>query len=251
MDLALVYAALQRRRYKWFHRRLAAVASPSGVVSFTFDDFPATAADAAARMLEREGLRGTFYLAPGLVDSESPVGAVCSRADLERLHHVGHEIGNHTYSHANCTNASKAVLLDEVNRSQSVLTQFSGTRHFAFPFGAYDEAALMLLGKHFDTLRTVDRGVNSGVIDLNRLRAFPIYESSAPEELEALIQQARDESGWLILYTHDVCESPSSFGCTPARFGSVIAQVKNAGLAVRTVGDVYRSMLTRKSSNER
>jgi hypothetical protein len=32
--------------------------------------------------------------------------------------------------------------------------------------------------------------------------------------------------GWLILYTHDVAEEPSAFGCTPGDFERLVAYVK-------------------------
>ncbi len=248
--VARIRAAVLRRRYKWFHRRHAVVDSPSGMVSFTFDDFLASAADTAAPMLVEHGWRGTFYLSPGLLTSGESVGEVCSQADVERLHQEGHEIGNHTYSHKECTNVSKSVLLDEFNRSQQHLTQFTGARHFSFPCGEYDTRALTFFGRRFNTLRTVDPGVNSGTIDLNRLKANPIYESLDPHKLQALLKQTRDERGWLILYTHDVCATPSKFGCTVQRFASVISAVKEAGLAVHTVGDAYRSSMLARSPKQ-
>ena len=48
-----------------------------------------------------------------------------------------------------------------------------------------------------------------------------------------------------ILYTHDVCATPTDFGCTVQRFASVISAVKEAGLAVHTVGDAYRLLNAR------
>ena len=90
--LGRIHNALERRRYRWFNRRQRTIRFDSGIVSFTFDDFPATAAKEGAELLEKQGWRGTFYLAPGLLDKDTAVGRVSSLRDLERLHGRGHQM---------------------------------------------------------------------------------------------------------------------------------------------------------------
>ena len=86
-------------------------------------------------------------------------------------------------------------------------------------------------------MRSVEHGVNAGPeVDLNRLKANPVYETSDLAAIESLIDQARRNDGWLILYTHDVGPAPSPFGCSGSRFAAVLAAVRRSGLAVGTVG---------------
>jgi peptidoglycan/xylan/chitin deacetylase (PgdA/CDA1 family) len=208
-------------------------------VSFTFDDFPASAAQEGAGLLERRGWHGTFYLAPGLLDQDTAVGRICSMRDVERLHQDGHEIGSHTFSHTECQRARRSTLLQEIQSSARELEPFDGGRNFALPYGAHDAASLNFLSGRFDTIRTVEAGVNCGEVDLNLLSANPIYESSDLGELRTLIGQTQTLGAWLIFYTHDVHASPSRYGCTADRLQTVLGWVSEAGLAVRTVAQTY------------
>jgi peptidoglycan/xylan/chitin deacetylase (PgdA/CDA1 family) len=229
-------------RYAWSGARFTRVNVPGGVVSFSFDDFPASAAHTAAPMLEKEGWRGTFYLSPGLLNAETRVGTICSLEDVERLSQAGHEIGNHTESHHHCANSPDPVLLEEFERSQRQLKEFPGSRHFAFPAGAYDYPAAGFFSKRFDTSRTVNHGINAVVVDLNLLKANPVYRPVDFTKLAVLLKRTRQLRGWLILYTHDVCATPTNWGCSADEFASVISTVKEAGLAVDTVGSVFRRL---------
>ena len=53
------------------HRRTIPLGDRGPIVSFTFDDFPRTAATAGAAILESFGARGTFYTAAGLMNTTS------------------------------------------------------------------------------------------------------------------------------------------------------------------------------------
>ena len=237
--LRRIYNALEGRRYHWFNRRQRNIRFGSGMVSFTFDDFPATAANEGAELLERQGWRGTFYLAPGRLDKDTSMGRVCSLTDVERLHRRGHEIGNHTYSHIRCQNVRKSTLHREIQSSMRELERFDGGRNFALPSGAYDASALNCLSGRFDTIRTVQKGINSGDSDLNLLKANPIYQSTELETLRSLIDLVKTAGGWLIFYTHDISASPSEFGCTADRLHTVLNWVSEAGLTVHTVAETY------------
>lgn len=235
-----VYAALERRKYRWLNQSNRHIALEPGTVSFTFDDFPASAANEGARLLEQQGWRGTFYLATGLIDKESSVGLIVGLTDIDRLYRDGHEIGSHTHSHMNCQSASKSALLGDLQLSRETLANFNAARHFAFPFGAYDNAALNVLNGRYESMRTIQPGINRGSVDMNQLKANSIYESSDLADLHALTEEVRKTGGWLIFYTHDVRAEPSDFGCTEGRFQSVVDFVKEAGLTVRTVGETVK-----------
>jgi len=51
---------LRRRLIRLAHRRPARVKLARPMVSFSFDDAPATACEAGAKVLEARGLRGTY-----------------------------------------------------------------------------------------------------------------------------------------------------------------------------------------------
>jgi hypothetical protein len=58
------------------------------------------------------------------------------------------------------------------------------------------------------------------------------------------IQQAIDANaranGWLILATHDVCDSPTRFGCNPALFERVVGYSAKSGAIVLPVHAAFQ-----------
>ncbi len=240
--------AVARRRYRWFHRRLASIDFRPGIVSFTFDDFPASAARVGAKLLEGHGWRGTFYLAPGLLGTESDVGPICAAQDVETLHRASHEIGNHGFSHRRCQGIGGSALRAELAAAADWLRRVDGNRSFALPFGSYDATALNVLSGRFDTIRAVTPGVNLGMSDLNLLRANAVYESSDTAVLRAHIESTRREGGWLIFYTHDLDGKPSPFGCTIERFQALLEWVQEARLTVLPVRAAFELLGDQRAS---
>lgn len=60
--------------------------------------------------------------------------------DLENLLSLGHEIGNHTFSHCNIATLSKELLYQEIVVPHDILHSFSGSGvHFAWPYGKFDD----------------------------------------------------------------------------------------------------------------
>ena len=233
------HSASQRRRYLLINQRMKDIRLSSGMVSFTFDGCLATAARNGAKLLENYGWRGTFYLTTGLMAGPLASGRVCSHSEVDELHRNGHEIGGHTHSHVHCQGVNAAALRREHNLSIHELESFGGGKNLALPFGAYDYSSLNFFSGRYKTIRTINEGINRGLTDLNLLKANPIYESTDLEKYHNLINQVCSSGGWLIFYTHDICASPSKFGCTPALFDAVLRMVKEAGLLVDTISSVY------------
>src|SRR5205809_1214295 len=88
------------------------------LVSFTFDDVPATACAVGAPILERHGVRGTFYVCGGGCGAPSPCGVLASVGQLRQLWMQGHEIGCHTYSHPAVARISEQALAGDLARNQ-------------------------------------------------------------------------------------------------------------------------------------
>ena len=64
------------------------------VVALTFDDGPSPWTEPIAEQLERHGGRGTFFAIGEEVDTDE------GRRIVRRLLATGHEVGNHTWTHA-------------------------------------------------------------------------------------------------------------------------------------------------------
>lgn len=212
------------------------------VVSFTFDDFPGSAASAGAKILEAHGARGTFYVAGSLVDGTSrEYGDYCRRAELTALVAAGHEIGCHTFGHARVSTLSPRGLIDELDRNAAFIgacLDGYAMRSFAYPFGDIRPFRKLQAQTRFASCRGNSPGVNSGRIDLGDLRAERIYERSIDHDhVTAMLRSAAKAPAWIVFYTHDVADRPSPYGCTPATFERVVKNVVAAGASILTVGD--------------
>ncbi|MCS7316212.1 MAG: polysaccharide deacetylase family protein [Bryobacterales bacterium] len=98
-------------------------------VALTFDDGPSPATAAILEILEQHGAKATFFVC-GL-NAERHPGIVRAAA------RAGHQIGNHTYSHARLWLRSARFIAEELALAQRAITAITGTppRWFRPPYG--------------------------------------------------------------------------------------------------------------------
>lgn len=221
-------------------RKLATRSPGNPIISFTFDDFPRSALTVAGEMLCEHGLRGTFYVSMGLTGQSSSQGETHTKEDLRTLVETGHELACHTFTHLFCPRASASDIQRECSRNRkTVFNTIDGyrLRNFSYPSGAVTWSAKTALAMTYDSCRTVESGINYSPVDLGFLRANPMYSSRPIEDLLRLIDGNTKEGGWLVLYTHDVRERPSTVGCTPEYFREILLACISSGSKVMTVAD--------------
>lgn len=230
---------LRRRLIRLAHRRPAKVALERPMVSFSFDDAPATACEAGAKALEKRGLRGTYYFAAGLTGREGPSGRVGVGKDVRRLHEAGHEIACHTHSHLDCGQASLEVAIADVDRNAEHLAAWgvSELQNFAYPFGDVAGPAKTALAGRFKTLRALHHGLIADGADLNQAPAVGIEGEDGESVANAWLDKAKARKAWLILYTHDVADEPSQWGCTTSALERLIDRAVAEGFDVVTVAE--------------
>lgn len=230
--------ARARRSERGFHW-------PEGIVSFSFDDFPCTALTEGGAILERHRARGTYYASMGLLGSDGALGPLFELDDLRRAHAFGHEIGCHTFTHLNCAEVTKDVLVEESTRNTAALSRALGVApsSFAFPFGAASEHARRVLRPRYASCRGIQPGLNRSPADLAELKANKIYDREYDAaRIHVLVEEARETGTWLIFYTHDVREDPSPWGCRPHQLEDAVAYAAER-CKVLTVGEVLRGGL--------
>lgn len=206
------------------------------VASFTFDDFPKSAATTGAAILERHGAVGTFYAAGSLCGITSEGLQHFDRADLADLVRRGHEIGDHTFGHIPVPRHDRAALERDLERNASFLREVLGdviATSFAFPFGHASPATKRFYAARFASCRGTVPGVNSGALDLSQLKAVSLDEAGlAANDVGALLARARRENGWIIFYTHDVSDRPSRFGSRTEAFANVVKACRDADIEI-------------------
>lgn len=167
-------------------------------LALTFDDGPDPEfTPRVLALLEREGVRGTFFL----------VGERAARAPevVRAIAAGGHEIGNHTWSHTNLWRCGPRRTESEIRRSHETLTELTGRSPALFrpPWGAVNAAMFPVLRRigarcvfwsiQPERLRPVDASIQAAcvvrraypgaIVDLHDAEGTP----RAPERLlEAL-----------------------------------------------------------------
>ena len=233
---------------RWLSRRLLvrplALNGTHGVVSFSFDDAPRSACNTGRQILEDLGCRGTFYLAGGLTD-KLEMGKPChTLRDAQTLVVNGHHIGCHTWGHQRCDLMPRAVMTAEIERNSQFLTEIgvpTADRHFCYPLGGYHLSSKHLAARHFASGRLNFGGMQTTMADLNALRASSLYQQLWDRNsLTNLMTQVSERKAWLVMYTHDVEDDASRFGCSPALLQHAVVQAQRAGCKVLPVNEAIR-----------
>lgn len=230
---------LRRRLVRLAERRTASLPLTRPMVSFTFDDAPASAAHAGAAALEAHGLRGTYYVAAGLADQNGPVGRYASADEMLALEARGHELACHTFTHLDCGRARAAQIAADVERNVAALKAWGAkpATNFAYPYGDVSLDAKRALGGRFDVLRALHTGLIQTGTDLNQAPAVGVEGAHGPTHAHAWLKRAAAENAWLLLYTHDVCDDHSIWGCTPHALRTLIDAAVAMGFDVVTVAE--------------
>jgi peptidoglycan/xylan/chitin deacetylase (PgdA/CDA1 family) len=104
-------------------------------IALTYDaGSAADGAEAILDMLKRQGVKSTFFLTGKWVEKYPDLA--------KRIAAEGHEIANHTYSHADLTKATDAEVLAEIKAGEEAIRKITGkeTRPlFREPYGAFND----------------------------------------------------------------------------------------------------------------
>ena len=203
------------------------------VASVTFDDFPRSAWTVGAPILDRFGARATYYAAGRYLGAVEDGVDYYDTADLAALQAAGHEVGAHSYAHQMAPSLGPRALIEDAERNAGVLEPVVGRpmASYAYPYGEVSPRAKAVMAARFASARGIRRGVNAGMIDLAQLLAVPLeHRRWVPAEIDAAVAEAVERPGWLILFTHDVSETPSPFGCTPQMLTYTLQRLAEAGV---------------------
>ena len=165
---------LARKLGRFLLTRPQQVKWPGGVVSFTFDDFPKSALSAGGAILEQHGVRGTYYTAVGLAETDNHLGPMFDRADVGAAHANGHEIACHTFRHLDCgRDRHRASLLADIDAQRAAIR--GPDRRLRRPISPFRSAASRFrrkgaLSRRFASCRGTGDGINAGTVDLADLQ---------------------------------------------------------------------------------
>ncbi|MFK0686338.1 polysaccharide deacetylase family protein [Ochrobactrum sp. BD67] len=210
------------------------------IITFTFDDVPDTAQCTGAAILEKYGVRGTFYIAGNLVGTKETKRNLITQEGCRKLVERGHELGCHTYSHLNVPYVSAQEIAADLDRNTAYLDAFEPDRieprSFAYPYCASSVMSRRLFADRFATCRGGGNRINRGMIDLAFLQAVEIRQpDDGAARQTRWIDDLSANPGWLVFYTHDISDTPTEFGCRPETFERLVSHAAKSGAAVLSV----------------
>ena len=151
----------------------------------------------------------------------------------------GHELGCHTLDHCNAWETEPSSFEQSIVDNQHALNKLvpgASFRTLSYPISVPRPGTKKRTEKHFVCCRCGGQTFNAGKVDLSYLSAYFLEKSrDNPEEVKKVIEQNRRARGWLIFATHDICENPSPFGCTPEFFEDVVKCAVSSGARVLPV----------------
>lgn len=233
---------------------------PSGkmIVSLTFDDGWASHYDEARPILDRHGMRGTFFINSALVGTKGRI----TWEQLGEMAAEGHEIGGHTLDHADLTALDEAEARRQICEDRDALLAHGfAARSFAYPRGAFDAVTTSLVrecgyssARAAYGLRNLDQPPGDRRPLVERLPLRDPYRILTPcclwsttglERLVTYIEAAERRGGWVPLVFHRVCddcggEDPAP-SIDPDTFSSFLGWLERRapeGTVVLTLGDV-------------
>lgn len=233
-------AKLRRRMTQWEAARPAVLRFDRPMLSISFDDFPASAADAGARILEAHGARGTFYASAGLANTDGPCGRNFSAADIARLTAAGHEIGCHSYEHTDCAQRDVFDTLQDLAKNRDAMAAMGAgksARTLAYPYGETTVALKKTLPPRFACARGVLPGLNRGPVDLAQLRAYAMFGKPFTA-MRRVLKHAAKRNAWVIGFTHDISDTPSPWGTSTADLEALLREAHALGFTVLPISTV-------------
>jgi peptidoglycan/xylan/chitin deacetylase (PgdA/CDA1 family) len=208
-------------------------------ISFTFDDFPRSALLVGGTILNRFGLSGTYYASLGLLGKIAPPGNIFVLDDLRTLLAAGHELGCHTFSHCHSWETDTATFERSVVENRSAVRKLIPNhefKSFSYPISEPRPLTKSRVAEYFLCCRGGGQTFNVGLTDLNQLKAYFLEKSlGSLQTVRDLIDRNRRLRGWLIFATHDISDTPTAFGCTPAFFEGVVKYAVDSGARILPV----------------
>lgn len=205
------------------------------LVSLSFDDGTQGQLDSALPALEKNSLKGTFFLVPGFFGTD---GYVASSA-VARYTKAGQEVGAHTMTHPDLTAISATKRRSEITQSKKQLVGLGGgaVSGFASPFGEYNATTLKdISSAGFGYQRGLDEGLNeTDGWDKMRIKSYLVMRDTTSEELKNLLAEAAADNTWLVLVWHGVEENGDAYAVTPAQFEAQMAQIVDSKITVLTM----------------
>jgi peptidoglycan/xylan/chitin deacetylase (PgdA/CDA1 family) len=234
---------IERRVARYRACRTMNLIQDRGIVCFTFDDAQRSACVNGAAILEKHGLKGTFYISGGLTETSK----YHTPADLLQLVGSGHELGSHGYGHHSYQSLSKDEIVVDLRNNLSFFEKLGchPPRNFAYPYGHVSTSAKRIVSREFVSSRGIQPGINFPTADLALLKAFPLYHHLWTENRLALtLEENAKICGLSVFVVHGVLSDPGKFDCSIQLLESAVRISLSSGNRVMSVQEALPKVVS-------
>jgi|ERR1051325_5490724 peptidoglycan/xylan/chitin deacetylase (PgdA/CDA1 family) len=216
-----------------------------GAVTLSFDDGWKSVYDNAFPLLEKAGIKATYYIVSGYLD-DAQFPLYMNAADIFDLARASHEIGCHTVSHKHLPQESDKIIDNEIILSLAFLRGLGITiETFAYPFGEFDTRVLSAVNTTgFSGARSVIRGFNDESTDRFLLRTQVVKVTTPVSDVIAWIEYARTHRKWLILTFHQIDWEGREWSTRPETLAQILNYLRNHDVGTITVTQGLAAMRT-------
>lgn len=183
-------------------------------VAIVFDDGFRDNLDYALPLLQKYGLKATFFVSTGFLQRDSVILDIFARtfqttaedfmdaAALRELSAAGMPVGAHTHSHRNLLSLTELEQKEELGRSKEILESLLGCpiQSVAYPFGVPGKAFDLTTTQIAEALGYTRGGMVCwrAVRPLEKALQIPRFTivNESLDELEAIVAGALDPIGW-------------------------------------------------------
>jgi peptidoglycan/xylan/chitin deacetylase (PgdA/CDA1 family) len=210
----------------------------NGFASITFDDGKMNQFQNAKPALDAAGVKGTFYI---ISDALTWGSSSMSANEVRQLRAAGHEIGNHTASHAKLTTLSASAVEKELAGANAAIKAATGATPStcAYPYGQSNDTVRSVAAKHFSACRGTNGGTNppSGFSRYD-LRTFYVTTGTSVSAVRDAAASAKAAGTWIIFVYHGVGSVNTTDDVTTQQFTDQLGAIRGTGISIRTVGSL-------------
>lgn len=210
---SLLRQKIERRLARYCECRPFVLNYEKGTVCFTFDDVQRSACIDGAAVLDKHGVKGTFYVCGGLTGTST----YHTEADLQRLLGAGHELACHGFSHRHYQSLTRMEILADLHENRIFLKNIGcgPPQNFAYPYGSISPFSKRIVADEFVSLRGIRPAINFPVVDLALVKSFPLYQHLwRKTALAQALEKNAKVRGLLTFFTHGIVSDPGRFDCS-------------------------------------
>lgn len=225
------------------------------LISITFDDGWESIYTEAAPLMDKYDIASTQYIVPGLYNDEQNY---ISLDQAHSLHKGGHEIASHTWNHKNLANVHIDEARMQLTKSHDSLKTLAdnGNMSFASPESSTNAAVMPIIKNLYSSHRNTHADFGNGVTDADvnvagsfdryNIIGFAVRPGTTDAEIQAAIDYARSNNGWLVLVYHQIDNSGETYSASPKQFERHLKIIKNSRIKTALVRDVMESYKEQK-----